>query len=268
MPAGAARRAEGMLALAEHDSPESVRDLTLALAHSSAPVRAAAALGLARLRDPASTAALAAIVAGWTEPALARCRRAALATLADFRSEQAALELARALATVRPGEEPGLDERSALLVVVHADPTGVAPARVVRVLVTLLAHEGAAGRATTLLGLFPAESQAPLVRALRTARTPRVRSRAAQALGACRRDAAVNALLAALDDGAAEVRAEAARSLGEMRDPVAASPLQRVAADPDERVRGAARSALTALGAVATASGMAAGLTRLAHPTP
>jgi HEAT repeat protein len=263
--AGSTKRAEAMLVLAERDSSDSVRDLTLALDDPAPRVRASAALALASMRDPVATSALTAIVAGWRDPGFARCRRAALSTLAAFRSEEAAAELAGALATARPDEAPDLEDRSALLMVVYAEPTGVAAPRVVRSLVGLLAHDYAADRAVSLLGLFPSESYAPLARVLRVSRIPSVRRRAARALSACRRDTVVSALIAALDDPAPEVRAEATRSLGAMRDPAAAGPLQRVAGDPDDSVCAAARSALQALGAVATASKVAAGVTRLAE---
>jgi HEAT repeat protein len=264
--ATAAKRAEGALALAEHDSPESVEALTETLADPDVEVRAAAALALASLRDPDSVAALAGIVAGWGSPALARCRRAALHTLVAFRTEEAAVELARTLATVRAASLD-LEERSALLAVAYAEPSGVAVPRVVRTLVALLAHEEepVAERAASLLMLFPAESHAPLARALRTAGDPNVRRRAARALGACRRDAAVAALVAALEDQAPGVRAAAARSLGDMRDPATAAALQAAGGDGDESVREAARSALRRLGTVATATSMAASFRVLAH---
>jgi HEAT repeat protein len=113
-PATAAKRAEGALALAEHDSSESVEELTGALADPDVEVRAAAALALASLRDPDSVAALAGIVAGWADPALARCRRAALHTLVAFRTQEAAVALVRvpAAAGLAPVD---LHERSALL---------------------------------------------------------------------------------------------------------------------------------------------------------
>ena len=200
----AAKRAEDALALAELDSPESVEALTVALDDPDVGVRAAAGLSLASLRDPASTSALAGIVAGWAEPALARARRAALNTLIAFRTQEAAVELARALATVRPARPLELQERSALMAVAYAEAAGVAAPRVVRALVTLIAHEerSVADRAAALLMLFPAESHGPLARALRTADDAEVRRRAATALGACRQDAAVTALVAALQDPA------------------------------------------------------------------
>jgi HEAT repeat protein len=264
------KRAEAALALAEFDSPEATTALTDALADARPDVRAAAGLALASLRDPASIAALAEIVAGWDHPVLARCRRAALRTLTVFRGQDAAVALARALATVRPDRPLGLQEHSALLAVAYAEPAGAAAPLVVRALVALLGHgdEAVAERAASLLGLFPAESHGPLARALRTGRAPEVRRRAATALGACRQDAAVAALVAALRDPAPEVRAAAASSLGDMRDPATAVALRDAGGDPDESVREAARSALARLGTVATATRMAAGLGVLAHPSP
>ncbi|MGH2745486.1 MAG: HEAT repeat domain-containing protein, partial [Thermoleophilaceae bacterium] len=162
--ATAAKRAEGALALAELDSPEAVAALTEALADPDLDVRAAAGLALASLRDPSSIGALAEIVAGWDDPRLVRCRRAALHTLVAFRTEEAAVELARALATVRPDRPLDLQQRSALLAVAYAEAAGVAAPRVVRALVALLEHEerAAAERAAALLMLFPAESHGPL----------------------------------------------------------------------------------------------------------
>jgi HEAT repeat protein len=231
-----ADRAAAARELAGVDSPESVRVLTDALGDPAAGVRAAAALALASLRDPASTPALAGIVAGWCDPAQARCRRAALRTLTAFGTEDAALALARSLATVRPDEPLGLEERSALLSVVYAEPKGVAAPRVVRTLIALLGHESGAvaDRAVSLLEVLPAESHGPLARALRTASRAMVRRRAAQALGACRRQAAVDALVRALADPAAEVRAAAARSLEAMRDPATLGALSRM---PSRRIR-------------------------------
>ena len=103
----------------------------------------------------------------------------------------------------------------------YAEPAGVAAPRVVRALVAMLAHEdqAAAERAAALLRLFPSESHGPLARALRTGSAPDVRRRAVQALGACRQDAAVAALVTALGDPAPSVRAAAPRALGDMRDP-------------------------------------------------
>jgi HEAT repeat protein len=256
-----ARRAAATLALAESDSPAAVEALTAALADPDLEVRQAAGLALAGLRDPASIPALAEIVAGWHEPALVRCRRAALHTLVAFRTEEAAVGLAHAL--VRAGPAPlALEERSALLAVAYAEAAGVAAPRVVRALVALLGHddEAVAERAASLLMLFPSESHRPLARALRTASAPEARRRAAQALSACRQDAAVGALVAALGDRQPAVRAAAARSLGDMRDPATAGALRAAGSDGDESVREAALSALNNLGTVATAAGIAAGI--------
>jgi HEAT repeat protein len=254
------------LALAEQDSPAAVDALTAALDDPDSSVREAAALGLAGLRDPASIPALARIVAGWNDPALARCRRAALHTLVAFRTEEAAVALARALAATGP-EPLDLHERAALLAVAYADPAGVAAPRVVRALVGLLAHRdpAVADRAVSLLMLFPSESHRPLVRALRPECGPDIRRRAAEALGACRHQTAVAALVTALRDPAPSVRAAAARSLGDMRDPATAVALQAAGGDGDETVREAARSALHKLGTVATATGIAAGFGLMAQ---
>jgi HEAT repeat protein len=268
-PAPTAKRAKGALALAEVDSPESIESLTEALSDPDLDVRAAAGLALASLRDPASITALAAIVAGWNHPELARARRAALHTLIAFRAQEAAVELARALATIHAAPLD-LQERSALLAVAYAEGAGMAGPRVVRALVALLAHEEqpVAERATSLLMLFPAESHGPLARALRTAAAPEVRRRAAQALGACRHDRAVAALVTALEDRAPAVRAAAARSLGDMRDPATAVALHAAGGDGDDGVREAARAALHKLGTVAAATGMAAGFGMLAQRPP
>jgi HEAT repeat protein len=260
------RRVKGALALAEVDAPESVEALTEALSDPDLSVRAAAGRALASLRDPASIGALAAIVARWGHPELARARSAALHTLLAFRTQEAAVELARALATAHTGPLD-LQERSALLAVAYAEQAGVAAPRVVRALVALLGHEEpeVGERATSLLMLFPAESHGPLTRALRTASAPDVRRRAAQALGACRRDTAVAALVTALDDPAPGVRAASARSLGDMRDPATAVALRVAGGDRDEGVREAALSALRKLGTVASATSVAAGLGVLAQ---
>jgi HEAT repeat protein len=252
--------AGGAPALAELDSPAAVKALTDALAGRDQSIREAAALRLAGLRDPASIPALAGIVATWDDVALARCRRAAVHTLAAFRTEEAAVELARALAGARPGPLD-LHERAALMAVAYADPSGVAAPRVVRALVRLLAHKDRelAERAVSLLMLFPSESHRPLARVLRTGCTPDVRRRVARALGACRQDAAVAALVTALRDPDAGVRAAAARSLGDVRDPATAVALHDAGGDTDETVREAARSALRKLGTVATAASIAAG---------
>jgi HEAT repeat protein len=254
------------LALAELDSPAAVESLIEALSDPDPSVRTAAALSLAGLRDPASVPALAAIVATWDDPAFARCRRAALHTLAAFRTVEAAVELARALAGARPGALD-LHERAALMAVAYAEPSGVAAPRVVRALVALLGHEDDAvcKRAVSLLMLFPSESHGPLARALRTAAVPGVRRRAAQALSASRQDAAVAALVTALRDPDAGVRAAAAESLGDMRDPATAIALHAAGGDGDETVREAARSALHKLGTVATATTIAAGCGLAAH---
>jgi HEAT repeat protein len=256
----AARRSRDALALAELDSPAAVDALVAALDDPDTDARAAAALALAGMRDPASSGALARIVATWDEPALAHCRRAALHTLIAFRTEGAAVDLARALALT--GSAPvDLHERSALLAVAYSEPAGVAAPRVVRALVALLADDdwAVADRAAALLMLFPSESRGPLLRALRIASEPGVRRRAAEALGSCRQDAAVAALVTALEDPAPGVRAAAADTLGDMRDPATAVALQAALRDGDESVRAAARSALHKLGTVATATSIAAG---------
>jgi HEAT repeat protein len=260
-----AKRAEAALRLAEHDSPTAVSALTEAMSDRAMEVRAAAGLALASLRDPATIPALAEIVAGWDEPGLVRCRRAALRALAAFRGQAAAVELARALVTVRADRPLGLQEQSALLAVAYAETAGEAAPLVVRALVSLLAHDPAAEHATGLLTLFPAESHGPLARVLRTAAAPEVRGRAATALGACRQDAAVAALVAALEDPAPEVRAAAASSLGNMRDPATAVALEAAGGDGDAGVRQAARSALGKLGTVATATNMAGSIRVLAQ---
>jgi HEAT repeats len=200
---------------------------------ASAAKRAGSALALAEvetlagLRDPASTAALAAIVAGWDDPALARARRAALRALIALRTQEAAVALARALATA--GATPlGLQERSALLAVAYAEQAGTAAPMVVRALVGLIAHEepAVAERAACLVTLFPSESHGPLARALRSSRRADVRRRVAEALGACRHSAAVAALVSALEDAAPDVRAAAARSLRKVRAPETAVALR------------------------------------------
>jgi HEAT repeat protein len=191
-----------------------VTALSGALADPDVDVRAAAALALASLRDPSSINTLARIVAGWSDPALACCRRAALRALVAFQSEQAAVELARTLATAGP-TPLALQEHSALLAVAYADPAGQAAPRAVRALVALLGHDddAVAERAVSLLMLFPSESHGPLGRALRTSPRPDVRRRAAQALGACRQEAALAALAAACEDPAPAVRVTARSAL-------------------------------------------------------
>jgi HEAT repeat protein len=259
--ATAAGHAADTLALAEADSPVAVDALTAALADSDLEVRQAAGLALAGLRDPTSIPALAEIVAGWQEPALARCRRAALHTLVAFRTEEAAVGLAHAL--VRAGPAPlELEERSALLAVAYAEAAGVAAPRVVRALLPLLGHadEAIGERAASLLMLFPSESHRPLARTLRTASAPEARRRAARALSACRQDGAVWALVDALQDRQATVREAAARSLGDMRDPGTVVALRAAVHDGDQRVREAARSSLHKLDTVATAAGIAVGI--------
>jgi HEAT repeat protein len=264
-----ARRPGHGLTLAEIDSPDAAAGLTGELADPDAEVRAAAALGLAGVRDPASIPALARIVASWGDPALDRCRRAALQTLVAFRTEEAALELTHALATADPAPLD-LHARSALLAVAYAEPSGVAAPRVVRALARMLAHEEepVAERAAELLMLFPSESHGPLSRTLGTASRAVVRRRAARALGACRQDTAVAALVTALEDGDPGVRAAAARSLGDMRDPATAAALQAAGRDGDEGVREAARSALQKLGTMASATNLVAGLGPMPQRSP
>jgi HEAT repeat protein len=265
-----ATRAETARSLAEHDSPPAVSRLTAALSDPAMGARRAAALALAGLRDPDSVPALAEIVAGWSDPDLARCRHAALRTLAGFRGQEAAVALARALATVRTDRPLGLAERSALLAVAYAEAAGAAAPLVVRSLIALLAHaeDSVAERAADLLTLFPAESQGPLARTLRTAAVPAIRRRAATALGVCRQGAAAAALVTALEDPAAEVRAAAAHSLGGMRDPSTAGALEAAGEDGDEGVRQAARSALRRLGAVARATTVPTSFGMLAPRSP
>jgi HEAT repeat protein len=251
-----ADRAEAALALAEFDSPETVEALTRALADPAWSVQSAAGMALASLRDPASARALANIVAAWSRPEHATVRRAALRALTAFRSERAAVALARELTVAQPGRSLDLEERSALLAVVYAEPSGLSASRVVRALVDLLdsGDGAAAGRAVSLLVLFPAESGAPLARKLRRAPTPAARRRAAEALRACRQDAAVAALVQALRDPAAEVRRAAAASLGHLRDPIASGALQEATRDLDEGVRRAAGKSVAALGTIAGAN--------------
>jgi HEAT repeat protein len=236
-------RAEAALKIAEQESPAAVSALTEALSDTAIEVRAAAGLALASLRDPVSIDALAEIVAGWDDPKLASCRRAALRTLSAFRGQGAAVALACALATVQPERPVGLGDRSALLTVAYAEPAGATAAPVVvRALVGLLAHDEdpVSERAASLLALFPSESRGPLARTLRTATAPAVRARAATALRACRQGAAVTALEAALEDPDAEVRAAAARALGDLRDPATASALEAAGGDGNQHVRQAA----------------------------
>jgi HEAT repeat protein len=255
--------------LAEIDSPHAAPILTRELTEPDPELRSAAALALAGLRDPASIPALAHIVASWDEPALEPCRRAALLTLVAFRTEEAALALTCALATAGPAPLD-LHDRSALLAVAYAEPSGAAAPRVVRTLVRMLAHdaEPVAERAASLLILFPSESHGPLARTLRTAPRADVRRRAARALGACRQDTAVAALVRALDDADAGVRAAAAQSLGDMRDPTTVAALEAAGGDRDEGVREAARSALNQLGAAAGATNLAASFGLRAQRSP
>jgi HEAT repeat protein len=250
----AAKRADTP-ALTQLNSPDSVAALSKALADPNPNVRARAAVALAELRDPATIPALARIIATWRGPALARCRRAVLRALLTFGTEEAAVELTRALAAAGPGPVD-LQERSALLAVSYAEPSGFVVPRVVRALIALLADEDApvAERAVSLLMLFPSESHRPLVRALRASSRPDVRRRAAQALSVCRQEAAVTALVAALKDPAPRVRAAAAASLGGVCDSATAIALQAARGDLDERVQEAARSALDNLATLRTAA--------------
>ena len=130
----------------------------------------------------------------------------------------------------------------------------------------MLAHDEdpIAERAASLLALFPAEIHGPLARALRTATAPDVRRRAATALGACRDDPAVTALIAALEAPAPEVRVAAAGSLGNLRNRATAVAPEAAGGDGDARVRQAARSALRKLGAVPTTTNAAANFAALA----
>jgi HEAT repeat protein len=241
------------------DASASVSALIETLSDPAMEVRASAGVALASLRDPASVAALAEIVAGWDAPELARARQAALRTLVAFRGQEAAVALARALTAVPEDRPLGLQHHSALLAVAYAEPAGTAAPLVVRALVGLLTHgeNHVAERAVSLLALFPAESQGPSVRALRTATVVAVRRRAATVLGACRQGTAAAALVNALEDPAPEVRAAAARSLGDVRDPASAGALAAAGGDGDESVRQAARSALRKLGTVARATTLA-----------
>jgi HEAT repeat protein len=263
------QRADAAQELAAVDSKDVVMALVEALGDPDPEVRVDAGIALASLRDPATIPVLAAIVARWTAPALTRPRGAALRTLVAFRSPQAAVTLARALAQGGSDPSPDLNDRSALLAVVHAEPGGTAGPLVVRALAAMLseAHERVAERAGGLLELFPADIPGPLVRVLRTAKAPAVRRRAVRALRACRSSEAVAALIGALSDPAPEVRAEAARVLQDVRDPAAVEALHDAAGDSDEDVRRTAEAALGALGAVATAAGMASRFAPLPNPS-
>jgi HEAT repeat protein len=248
-----AKRTERVPAPTDPSAPHGAKALTEALSAADLEVRAAAGLALADRRDPASVPTLAGIVADWDDPALAHSRRAALRTLISFRSQEAAVELARALARV-PSSQLDLQGRSALLAVAYAEQTGVAVPRVVRALAALLVQDEqpVAERAAALLMLFPAESHRPLARVLRMAHAPAVRRRAAKALGACRQEAAVAVLVDALEDPAPSVRAAAASSLGDMRARATVVALEAARTDRDPGVREAAASSLRKLGAAAS----------------
>jgi HEAT repeat protein len=185
---------------------------------------------------------------------------AQLSSGTDRKHAEAALALAEhdspagASALTEALSDPSLEVRAAAELALASlyDPASIAALR------TLAA----------VLTLFPAESQGPLARALRTATAPAIRRRAATALGACRHGAGVEALVAALEDPAADVPAAAARSLGDMRDPVTAGALKAAGGNGDETVRQAAKSALRKLGTVGRPQDLAGSFGVLAQRSP
>jgi cyclophilin family peptidyl-prolyl cis-trans isomerase/HEAT repeat protein len=78
---------------------------------------------------------------------------------------------------------------------------------------------------------------------------PRIRRRAALAIGRVGLKEGVPPLVAALGDADADVRAQAAFALGLLGDPAASAPLTKALADADPKVRGRAAEALGLIGA-------------------
>lgn len=236
-------------ALLKHlNTPSLRRACTLGLLHQRHEKGLAAALRMLMTDKPEAREELIQALAGMGEPGVPLLLRAL-----PKAPDAAKCGLINALGRIRSSQAV-----EALLEAVHSKNSGVVleaakalgqigDARAIQALLPLLGHSNPAVRTNVETALSDLGDSAvdPLVQILRTpSQAPTVRARAARTLGVLRREKAVEALIAALEDAEPEVRAQAALALGMMSEDRALPALEQMAQDPDQEVQRAVRRAI------------------------
>jgi HEAT repeat protein len=249
---GAPLREEAILALGGLGEEAGADTVVAALADPADRVRVAAVRVLyARQAATALAEALA-----WLPAGQGHSRLLTMKALAQLAQPDSAATLAAALVRASDGEPVGDEEVALLMTLLEADAGGAADA-VFEELVSALVDErdAVADRAQDLLALLAPASTEAVIAALETGAAPH---RAAAVLGRIRDVRTMEPLKQALLHRDARVRAESAAALGELRDPATVEVLIRATADSDHLVRAQAGWALDQLGSVAVMIGVAA----------
>lgn len=266
-------RLEAVKALAEFYGPVVALALGEALGDEDPDVRACAAEGIRSLRVPAEVDRLVIGVVEWPVPPYGAAAEAALATLAELRTEALVSRMAVVMVDSHAELTP---ERhgQALDTLVAADPTGpyAACRPAIRHLLAMLRERPEPGTAARVTWVLERVAHWGIDRLVGALSDPELQTAAAHLLGRARATQAVDHLIALLEaHEKADVRRAAASALGEIRATDSVESLLVATRDPEYSVREAAGGALDRLGAAGLILGIAAtvremGRTSLASP--
>ena len=256
LDAGAPIREGAILALGEAsndaDREAIVSGLSEALADPVDRVRCAAAMALYRLGEAHPLAE----ALGRLPTSDGQAREMAIQALAELREPGSSATLAAALLDRDDERAIGEADAQLVLALIEQEGTPEASQEVIELAVAGLANERSAValRAEDLLERLAPASLEFLVEELTNGNASH---RAATVLGKLKDARALEPLVAALQHSDPRVRSESCAALGELRDPAAAEPLLAAIQDPEYEVRARAGEALDRLGTAAIAVSVA-----------